>query len=81
MIQLGSPLGGPTYNSILILCQGSAVHTQVKNYIAQELTRLGWRVVEDVFTAQTLLGEFEFSNVVATRHHSSPRRLVLGKER
>ena len=52
-----------------------------REYLKAELTRLNWYVEEDQFETTTLAGDrVTFSNVLATKWPTSPRRLVLGME-
>jgi len=56
---------------------GSLALAQARQHIVSHLQSLGWQVSLDTFTASTPLGPKTFSNIVATLHPDSPRRLVL----
>jgi hypothetical protein len=56
---------------------GSAGNRAARQHIVDQLSGLGWSVELDTFTAATPLGTTTFSNIVATLHPDSPRRLVL----
>ena len=46
-------------------------------HISNWMKVLNWQVEMDTFTDQTPVGAKEFTNVIATLDHKSPRRLVL----
>ena len=56
---------------------GSDNITFVRGYIIDVLTSLDWHVEEDTFTDSTPYGERSFSNVIATKDPSAPRRVIL----
>lgn len=56
---------------------GSPALAMARQHIVDHLQLLGWQVVLDTFTASTPLGQKTFTNIVATLHPDSPRRLVL----
>ncbi|VVC99169.1 glutaminyl-peptide cyclotransferase-like [Leptidea sinapis] len=57
---------------------GTANHKKVGNYISKQMTDLGWKVTEDVFTDTTpVFGKLKFRNIVATLNPDADRYLVL----
>ena len=56
---------------------GSAGNAAARDYISTFLTELGWAVEYDTFTQDTVVGKTTFSNIIATHHPNSPRRLVM----
>lgn len=56
---------------------GSDNITLVREYIMDVLTSLDWHVEEDTFTDSTPYGERTFTNIIATKDPSSPRRVIL----
>ena len=51
---------------------------KIFQYIVGEMQRLGWDVEVDSFTEpNTVVGEVDFHNIVATLDPNAPRRLVL----
>jgi glutaminyl-peptide cyclotransferase len=56
---------------------GTQGNKKVRQYIINHYTKLGWDVEQDTFNQHTLVGEVEFSNIVATKHPGAPYRLVL----
>jgi len=56
---------------------GSSALAMAGQHIINHLQQLGWQVVLDTFTSPTPLGPKTFTNIVATLHPDSPRRLVL----
>ncbi|KAI0026632.1 hypothetical protein K488DRAFT_21111, partial [Vararia minispora EC-137] len=55
----------------------TANNTLVRNYIADTLRGLGWAVEEDSFIDSTPYGDKHFTNVIATKDPTAPRRVVL----
>lgn len=56
---------------------GSDNITFVRGYIIDVLTSLDWHIEEDTFTDSTPYGERSFSNIIATKDPSAPRRVIL----
>ncbi|KAL4077265.1 hypothetical protein V8B97DRAFT_2081209 [Scleroderma yunnanense] len=56
---------------------GSDNNTLVRGYITDVLRSLDWYVEEDTFTDSTPYGEQVFSNIIATKDPSAPRRVIL----
>ncbi|KAF8590047.1 hypothetical protein K439DRAFT_1331249 [Ramaria rubella] len=56
---------------------GTENNTLVKDYLASTLRALNWQIEEDSFTDITPYGEKRFTNVIATKDPTAPRRLVL----
>jgi len=56
---------------------GSAGNAAAREYISSFLTELGWTMEYDTFTQDTVVGKTTFSNILATLHPDSPRRLVV----
>ncbi|KAI0949937.1 hypothetical protein AcW1_006189 [Taiwanofungus camphoratus] len=52
-------------------------NTIVKDYIASTLRKLNWHVEEDTFNGTTPYGTKRFTNVIATKDPTAPRRVVL----
>lgn len=52
-------------------------NTIVKDYIVSTLKNLNWHVEEDSFTDDTPYGTKRFTNVIATKDPSAPRRVIL----
>ncbi|CCM00004.1 uncharacterized protein FIBRA_02029 [Fibroporia radiculosa] len=52
-------------------------NTIVKDYIVSTLKSLNWHVEEDAFTDDTPYGTKRFTNVIATKDPSAPRRVIL----
>ena len=52
-------------------------NTLVKDYLVSTLKKLNWHVEEDSFTDTTPYGEKRFTNVIATKDPSAPRRVIL----
>ncbi|PCH37885.1 hypothetical protein WOLCODRAFT_135903 [Wolfiporia cocos MD-104 SS10] len=52
-------------------------NTLVKNYIVTMMKNLNWHVEEDTFTDTTPYGSKRFTNVIATKDTSAPRRVIL----
>jgi len=50
---------------------------QVRQSIENEMRSLGWTVEEDQFRQNTVIGNVEFTNVIATLDPNAPRRMVL----
>ena len=65
------------YVSDLPRTVGSDNITLVREYIMDVLTSLDWHVEEDTFTDFTPYGERTFTNIIATKDPSSPRRVIL----
>ncbi|KAG6336314.1 hypothetical protein ID866_2763, partial [Astraeus odoratus] len=56
---------------------GSGNITLVRGYIVEVLRSLDWHVEEDSFTDLTPYGERNFTNIIATKDPSAPRRVIL----
>ncbi|EMD38184.1 hypothetical protein CERSUDRAFT_82427 [Gelatoporia subvermispora B] len=56
---------------------GSENNTMVKDYIVSTLQKLDWHVEEDTFSDSTPYGVKQFTNVIATKDPSAPRRVVV----
>lgn len=57
---------------------GSAGHENVKNYLLDSMTNLGWHVETDDFTDKTpIFGDLKFSNVIATLNPAAERFVIL----
>nr|VZI28721.1 unnamed protein product [Spirometra erinaceieuropaei] len=56
---------------------GSENHHTVREYITSFLRELGWHVSEDAFQEWTVLGEQNFTNIIAINQFDLPRRLAL----
>ena len=41
------------------------------------MSNLGWTIEEDKFEQDTVIGNVEFSNVIATLDPNAPRRMVI----
>ena len=52
-------------------------HREVREFIIEEMTGLGWKVEEDPFEENTVIGNIKFTNVIATLNPGAPRRMVL----
>ncbi|EPS96822.1 hypothetical protein FOMPIDRAFT_1052943 [Fomitopsis schrenkii] len=52
-------------------------NTLVKDYLVASLKKLNWHVEEDSFTDTTPYGEKRFTNVIATKDPSAPRRVIV----
>lgn len=52
-------------------------NTIVKDYIVSTLKKLEWHVEEDTFNDTTPYGVKRFTNVIATKDPSAPRRVIL----
>lgn len=52
-------------------------NTLVKDYLVFTLKKLNWHVEEDSFTDTTPYGEKRFTNVIATKDPSAPRRVIV----
>jgi len=49
----------------------------VRDFIAGEMSSLGWSVQEDPFEEDTVIGKVKFTNIIATLNPNAPRRMVL----
>ncbi|OCH86894.1 hypothetical protein OBBRIDRAFT_782459 [Obba rivulosa] len=56
---------------------GSENNTMVKDYIVSIMQGLNWHVEEDTFNDTTPYGVKQFTNVIATKDPSAPRRVVV----
>eukprot|EP00093_Oithona_nana_P007239 07239.XXX_409223_410097_1 [CDS] Oithona nana genome sequencing. len=56
---------------------GSEGSQQVRQFIENELSGLGWSIEEDNFEQNTVVGKVPFSNIIATLDPNAPRRMVL----
>ncbi|XP_014209441.1 glutaminyl-peptide cyclotransferase-like [Copidosoma floridanum] len=56
---------------------GSKNHENVKKYIKNSLTQLGWTVESDRFKDKTPVGVHEFENIIATLNPKAERYLTL----
>ncbi|KAI0780589.1 hypothetical protein BD413DRAFT_498412 [Trametes elegans] len=52
-------------------------NTLVKDYIVSTLKKLDWHVEEDTFNDTTPYGVKRFTNVIATKDPSAPRRVIV----
>lgn len=52
-------------------------NTIVRQYIASTLRKLNWHIEEDEFTDDTPYGRKKFTNLIATKDPSAPRRVIL----
>ena len=52
-------------------------HKEVHDYIANEMSSLGWSVTKDRFEQDTVAGRVKFANIIATLNPNAPRRLVI----
>lgn len=50
---------------------------EVRQFINNEMTGLGWTVEEDTFRENTVVGPVEFTNIIATLNPDAPRRMVI----
>ena len=46
-------------------------------FIENEMSNLGWTIEEDKFEQDTVIGNVEFTNVIATLDPNAPRRMVI----
>ena len=46
-------------------------------FIENEMSNLGWTIEEDKFAQDTIIGNVEFTNVIATLDPNAPRRMVI----
>ena len=70
----------PDYNSLLTVCCPPADtenSTVVRQHLVKTLKALKWHVEEDGFTNNTPYGEKRFTNVIATKDPTAPRRVIL----
>jgi len=51
--------------------------TLARNYIVSTLKKLDWEIEEDEFIDDTPVGKKKFTNIIATKDPSAPRRLIL----
>jgi len=66
------------FNQILkVRTPGSEGSRQVRQFIENELSGLGWTIEEDNFEQNTVVGKVPFSNIIATLDPNAPRRMVL----
>ncbi|KAL7648877.1 UNVERIFIED_CONTAM: hypothetical protein RMT77_000799 [Armadillidium vulgare] len=56
---------------------GTPGHAQVRNYMINQLEKLGWTVENHSFDDSTPIGTKTFTNILATLNPSATRRLVL----
>ncbi|KAF9819752.1 hypothetical protein IEO21_01843 [Rhodonia placenta] len=56
---------------------GTENNTAVKNYLVSILKGLNWHVEEDAFSDVTPYGTKRFTNVIATKDRSAPRRVIV----
>ncbi|KAJ1983459.1 hypothetical protein H4R34_001256 [Dimargaris verticillata] len=56
---------------------GTEGNKQVQQYIIETMTKLGWFIETDPFTADTPLGRIDFRNIIATKNPKAPTRLML----
>jgi len=52
-------------------------HAEVRNFISNEMSELGWSVEEDSFAEETIGGKVKFTNIIATLNPKAPRRMVI----
>ncbi|KAI0081210.1 hypothetical protein K474DRAFT_1703956 [Panus rudis PR-1116 ss-1] len=52
-------------------------NTIVRNYIVDNLKKLNWHVEEDAFNDTTPYGVKRFTNIIATKDPTAPRRVIL----
>ena len=50
---------------------------EVRDFIANEMSNLGWSVEEDAFEQNTVVGNVKFTNVIATLNPNAARRMVI----
>lgn len=55
----------------------TANNTLVREYIVSKMKALNWHIEEDSFTDTTPLGKKRFTNIIATKDPTAPRRVVL----
>ena len=41
------------------------------------MSKLGWTIEEDKFEQDTIIGNVEFTNIIATLDPNAPRRMVI----
>eukprot|EP00088_Acartia_fossae_P005792 TRINITY_DN12619_c0_g1_i1.p1 TRINITY_DN12619_c0_g1~~TRINITY_DN12619_c0_g1_i1.p1 ORF type:complete len:372 (-),score=77.61 TRINITY_DN12619_c0_g1_i1:258-1304(-) len=56
---------------------GSENHSKVRQYISNNMKKLGWSVEEHGFNDNTPHGVKRFTNIIATLNPDAPRRMVL----
>ena len=62
------------FNSILkVRVPGTEGSREVRNFIENQMTSLGWAVEEDQFNQNTVIGNVQFTNVIATLDPNAPR--------
>ena len=50
---------------------------KVRNFITDEMSSYGWSVELDTFKENTVIGQKEFTNIIATLDPKAPRRMVI----
>jgi len=64
-------------SKVVCASAGTENITLARNYIVSTLKKLDWEIEEDEFTDDTPVGKKKFTNIIATKDPSAPRRLIL----
>jgi len=64
-------------NILIERVPGSDGSKKVREFIENEMSNLGWTIEEDKFEQDTIIGNVEFTNIIATLDPNAPRRMVI----